>query len=69
MDRQGYLAELAETIAKMGLNVTGVNAKHNSDQTSTMLVTVEVSNVDQVTELMSKLRQMRDTIDVYRVKN
>lgn len=69
LDRKGYLATLAELIAKEGLNVVGLNAKANVDRTFRISVSIEITDVDQIGTLMLKIRQMKGTLDVYRLKN
>lgn len=69
LDRKGYLAALAELIAKLGFNVVGLNAKGNVDRTFRITVSIEITDVDQIGMLMQKIRQMKGTIDVYRLKS
>lgn len=69
VDRSGYLASLAELISKMEINVASLNAKPNEDQTSRLMVTVEVNNSDELNDLMTRINRMPETIDVYRMKN
>ena len=69
IDRSGYLASLAETISKMNLNVSGINAKPNDDQTASLMVTVEVNNTEELADLIARINRMRGTIDAYRMKN
>ena len=64
-DRNGMLAELLAVPAEMKVNIHTVNATPNRrNKTSTVLLGLNVSNIDQVTQVMTKMRLLKD---VYRV--
>ncbi|MCI6156985.1 MAG: bifunctional (p)ppGpp synthetase/guanosine-3',5'-bis(diphosphate) 3'-pyrophosphohydrolase [Peptoniphilaceae bacterium] len=66
VNHSGYLASVIEMITKMKLNIEGVNAFPNADRTHRITLTVQIADVDQVEELMTKIRSLKDTINVYR---
>ena len=64
-DRNGMLAELLAAPAEMKVNIHTVNATPNRrNKTSTVLLGLNVSNIDQITQVMTKMRLLKD---VYRV--
>nr|WP_072514233.1 bifunctional (p)ppGpp synthetase/guanosine-3',5'-bis(diphosphate) 3'-pyrophosphohydrolase [Ndongobacter massiliensis] len=67
LNRKGYLANIAEAIAKMGFNLVGLTARPNHDHTFSTLATLEITDVDQIADVMRKLRQVPGTLDVFRV--
>lgn len=68
-DRSGYLSLVIQIINKQGFNVTGMNAKPNKDKTFTINFTIEIKDIAQLDPLMSAIRKLNDTIDIYRVKS
>jgi len=69
LDRPGYLAALAERISKLGLNLFGINTQTNNDSTIRINISVQINSVDEIAELMGKIRQLPGTLDVYRIKS
>ena len=64
-DRNGMLAELLAVPAEMKVNIHTVNATPNRrNKTSTVLLGLNVSNIDQITQVMTRVRLLKD---VYRV--
>lgn len=64
-DRNGMLAEILAVPAEMKVNIHTVNATPNRrNKTSTVLLGLNVSNIDQITQVMTKMRLLKD---VYRV--
>ena len=64
-DRNGMLAELLAVPAEMKVNIHTVNAMPNRrNKTSTVLLGLNVSNIDQITQVMTRMRLLKD---VYRV--
>ena len=64
-DCNGMLAELLAVPAEMKVNIHTVNATPNRrNKTSTVLLGLNVSNIDQITQVMTKMRLLKD---VYRV--
>ena len=68
LNRTGYLADLAQLISKMGINMIGVDAKPTRDQLAHIKLTVEIQDLNEVEELMKKIRSMDNTLSVYRLK-
>ena len=68
LNRTGYLADLAQVISKMGINMIGVDAKPTRDQLAYIKLTVEIQDLNEVEELMKKIRSMTNTLSVFRLK-
>ena len=69
VDTPGVLAEVTKEITKEGFNLAGINARPNKDGTFTISLVIEVQNVTQLDKLFAKLRKVKGTINVYRVKS
>ncbi|GAA0215886.1 RelA/SpoT family protein [Selenomonas dianae] len=64
-DRNGMLSEILAVPAEMKVNIHTVNAMPNRrNKTSTVLLGLNVSNIDQITQVMTRVRLLKD---VYRV--
>lgn len=66
-DRQGLLRDVSTLLANDSINVIGVNT-HSSqrDHIAVMEITVEISNVDQLSRIMSRLNQLPNVQEVSR---
>lgn len=69
VDKSGYFAAIAEVISKLGLNLVKINASSNHDGTSRLSLVVTISNTSEIDELMSKIRKLNGTLDIYRISN
>lgn len=64
-DRNGMLTEILAVPSEMKVNIHTINATPNRrNKTSTVLLGLDVSNIDQITQIMTRVRQLKD---VYRV--
>ncbi|MFC2742108.1 MAG: RelA/SpoT family protein [Selenomonas artemidis] len=64
-DRNGMLSEILAVPSEMKVNIHTVNATPNRrNKTSTVLLGLNVSNIDQISQVMTRVRQLKD---VYRV--
>jgi len=68
-DRSGLLRDIAAAVADMGLNMSAVRLKTNSDHTIDLVVTVGVQGVSQLATLLSKIQSVRDVLDVRRERS
>ncbi|MGB3366133.1 MAG: ACT domain-containing protein, partial [Acidaminobacteraceae bacterium] len=66
-DRKGLLGEVTVLITELNLFVTGVNAKLTKNEVAIINLTIEISSANQLTKLMTRLRNMKDIIEVKRV--
>jgi GTP pyrophosphokinase len=68
-DRSGLLRDIAAAVADLGLNISAVRLKTNSDHTIDLVVTVGVQGVGQLAMLLSKIQSVRDVLDVRRERS
>ncbi len=68
-DNPGYLAELTKVISKEGFYLGGISTKPNKDGTFTISLIIKIEEASQLEKLFSKIRKIKGTIDVYRVKS
>lgn len=68
-DRVGYLANVTEIVQKEDLNLLSVNAHTDEDHNFIVDLVVEIKNIDQIKDLVSKMRSIEGTSDIYRVKS
>ena len=66
-DKTGMLAELFALPAEMKVNITSLTAKANkSNKTSLVTMGLDVRNSQQVAQIMTKIRRMKDVYSVSR---
>jgi len=65
-DRVGLLRDVTTQIADEGLNALSVMTRVHPDRTVTILMTLEVSSVQQLSRIMQKLESIKDVYDVRR---
>lgn len=66
-DKSGILANILAVITEMKLNIHSVNASPNrSNKTSTVMLGLYVTNSSQVTQVVTKLRRLKDIYSVTR---
>lgn len=69
LNKTGYIATLAELLAKMNINMASLEAHPDTDNTFSIALTVEIADANQVEEIMNKIRQLKNTVQVYRMKS
>ena len=66
-DRSGMLTELLAVTSEMKVNISSINAKPNrNNKTSTVLMGLDVKNAQQVAQIMTKFRRVKDVYSVSR---
>ena len=66
-DRQGLIRDISSLLNNEGINVTAVNTRTDpDDQVARMVITVEVSDVDQLSRIMQRMAGLRNIRDVRR---
>ena len=65
-NRTGLLRDISASVADLGLSMSSVSVLTNDDHTATIVVTVGVQNVSQLSTLMSKIESVRNVLDVHR---
>ena len=65
-DKGDIFADITKTIANEALPLVAINARKDRQGNAVATVTVEISNHDQVNQLMNRLRSIAAVINVYR---
>ncbi len=66
-DRSGMLTNLLAVTSEMKVNISSINAKPNrNNKTSTVIMGLEVKNAQQVAQIMTKFRRLKDVYSVSR---
>ena len=65
-DRKGLFANISKICEDMDVHITGVMGKSNSDNTANITITVQISNVNQIAQLIRRLKQIEGMIEVHR---
>ncbi|KPU28018.1 (p)ppGpp synthetase [Caloranaerobacter sp. TR13] len=66
-DRSGLLSEITQLLTEKNLTVTSLNARTNREKIALVNLVLEIKSVEQLNELMRKIRSINGVIDVYRV--
>ena len=66
-DRPGLLTDITQRITDANLTVTSLNARTNKEKLVVMNITLETKDVEQLKDLMKKIKRIKGVIDVYRV--
>lgn len=66
-DRQGLLRDITEVLSNAGLNVTAVNtATNHATHIATMMLRMDVSDVEQLSQALLKLEQLPNVMEASR---
>jgi GTP pyrophosphokinase len=66
-DREGLLRDVSTIVTEEKLNITGAHVQVNqAERTATILATVEVAGVQQLSRLLGKIEQIKDVTGVSR---
>lgn len=68
-DRIGILQDIMLVISDSGLHLNGLNANSSKGNEALVNIKVKIDSVEQLKELMKKLKRLKGVIDVYRMKN
>ncbi len=67
IDRKGLLRDITAVVANENINLISVNTVSNKlDNTAKMKITVEISNVDELSRVLIKIEQLPNIFEVYR---
>lgn len=66
-NKTGYMADIVELLNKMEINMSGLQVHTDADNTSHILMTIEIDDAKQVYEVMRKIRTVPNTINVFRM--
>jgi GTP pyrophosphokinase len=65
-DRRGLFSDISRRCLDMDVNIVGVNLKTNNDGTVTVLMTLTISNINEIDRVLRNLRAIESVRDVYR---
>ncbi|MDP4145559.1 MAG: bifunctional (p)ppGpp synthetase/guanosine-3',5'-bis(diphosphate) 3'-pyrophosphohydrolase [Bacillota bacterium] len=68
-DRQGLLAEIMEVLSEVKANLEAVNAKTAKGEIAVITMRLRITDINDLKELMKKLKRRKGIIDVFRTKN
>lgn len=65
-DRSGLLRDIGGAVADLGISMSSVNVSTNKDHTATIIATMGVKSVSQLSAVLTKIEAVRDVFDVAR---
>lgn len=68
-DAQGLLASISQTFRKAGINISAVNCQTSDENSAINDFTIMVKNVSQLSEVITKLKQINGISEVIRITN
>ncbi|MPQ42986.1 RelA/SpoT family protein [Clostridium tarantellae] len=68
-DKMGLLAEVMLVITEAALPLVSLNAKASKDNSANINIQVKIDSIDQLKDLMKKIRKLKGILDIYRVNN
>lgn len=66
-DRMDLIKDVTTILSKLRINMTNINANEPSHGIALMLITVEISNVDQLNKMEKNLREIKSVWEVKRL--
>ncbi len=66
VDRAGVLSEILMMTSEAKINVSSVNAKTHKSKLATIYLSLEIANLSQLENIMSKMRKVKDVYSVQR---
>lgn len=67
IDRPGLLVAVTQKITDVGLSLVSLSARTNKEKLAVMNIVLEIKDIEQLKDLMNKIRKIQGVIDVYRV--
>jgi len=65
-DRSGLLRDIASVIADEGINMLSVSVDTRNDNTASVLATLAISGIKQLSTILSKIEKVRDVLEARR---
>ncbi|WP_246566701.1 RelA/SpoT family protein [Tissierella simiarum] len=66
-DKSGLLTEITQKITDSDLGLLSLNARTNKEKLVIINITLEIKDIEQLRDLMRKIKRIKGVIDVYRV--
>lgn len=67
-DRKGLFSDLSRVCEDMDVHITGVNAKSSKEQVVTIIMSLSISNKNQMEKIFRSLKNVPGVTDVFRTK-
>lgn len=68
-DRIGMLSEIMAILTELKLSLNSLNAKTSKGNIAFVNIKIKIDSVEQLKELMRKMRKLKGVMDVYRMSN
>ncbi|MDT8716245.1 bifunctional (p)ppGpp synthetase/guanosine-3',5'-bis(diphosphate) 3'-pyrophosphohydrolase [Clostridium sp. 19966] len=68
-DRNGLLSDIMVVITDSKIHLHEVNARSSSDGYATINIKIKITNVDELKEVMKKIKKLTGVVEVYRTKS
>lgn len=65
-DRPGMLRDIASAVSDSGISMSAANVTTHNDQTATVVATLGITSIGQLSQLMSRIESIRDVVEVRR---
>ena len=65
-DRSGLLRDIATVIADEGINMLSVSVDTRDDNTASVVATLAISGIKQLSAVLSKIEKVRDVMEARR---
>ncbi|MFN3535385.1 MAG: ACT domain-containing protein, partial [Desulfatiglandales bacterium] len=66
-DRKGLLADITSTITKKNANIVSLDARTSKDRKGTGILTLEVTDINHLNEIIAAVRSLKDVLRVQRL--
>ncbi len=68
-NRNGLLNDILQVINSLTSNINGVNAKVDNNKMATLVVTLQIHNINHLQRVVDKIKQIPDVYTVRRLMN
>jgi len=68
-DRPGLLRDIATIVADAGISMSALHVSTRSDNTATLQATLQISRIEQLRDVLTKLENLRDVMEARREKS
>ena len=68
-DRRGLFSDISRICLEMDVNIHGVNLKTNNDGTVSVTMTLQITNTEQMKNVLRKLKAIEGVAEIYRSNN
>ncbi len=65
-DRSGLLRDIASAVSDAGISLSAANVTTHTDQTATIVATLGIASIGQLSQVMSRIESIRDVVEVRR---